>query len=132
MRTKEEILHETFDDFGIRKSWLMESKEAVLAAMERYAKQQTKLLEPIETPQRTDDGEIYVEVDDCQSNVPSIKRCFEYKTISAHNNDLYDYGKWAYKHLIELGKQGYEIVKVQEQHECASWVLLKRERNTKL
>ena len=53
-------------------------------------------------------------------------RTFDYKTIEAHNADLYGYDKWAYNKLIELGKEGYEIVKIQPIHESGSWVLLKK------
>lgn len=62
-----------------------------------------------------------------QLNEHAVRRSFDYRIISAHNNDLYECGKWAYNHLMELGKQGYEIVKVQEMHDCGSWVLLKKE-----
>lgn len=70
---------------------------------------------------------VVIDYESKQLNKSVIKRSFDYKIISAHNADLYEYGKWAYNHLIELGKQGYEIVKVQEIHDCGSWVLLKKE-----
>lgn len=57
-----------------------------------------------------------------------VSGSFSYKTISAHNNDLYEPNGWAYKHLIELGKEGWEVVKIQSVHECGSWVFLKNYR----
>jgi len=56
-----------------------------------------------------------------------LNRSFEYKTVSAHNNDLYGCGNWAYNHLKELGEQGWEVVSIQPAHSCASYAFLKRE-----
>ena len=74
-------------------------------------------------------GGIYDGVKRCDkcAKIAVVRRSFNYITISAHNDDLYEYGKWAYNQLIELGKQGFEIIKVQEMHDCGSCVLLKKE-----
>ena len=52
---------------------------------------------------------------------------YDYQVVSANNHDLYEYGKHGYNRLIELGKQGYKIMKVQEIHECGTWILLMKE-----
>ena len=57
----------------------------------------------------------------------AVVNCFEYKTISAHNDDLYEVNGWAFNHLNDLGKQGWEVVKIQPLHKCGSWVFLKKQ-----
>jgi len=70
MKTREEILDNKFEERGIRKGWIDESKQAVLDAMEEYADEKLRLYhvrlslqhkyenEPTEHPQYEDDGKI--------------------------------------------------------------------------
>ena len=43
MKTKEEILDNKFEERGIRKGWIDESKQAVLDAMDEYADEKLRL-----------------------------------------------------------------------------------------
>jgi len=43
MKTKEEILDNKFKERGIRKGWIVESRQAVLDAMEEYADEKLRL-----------------------------------------------------------------------------------------
>lgn len=128
MNIKEQILENKFKEYGIKKGWLNESKQAVLDAMEEYFEMKmtdldkfvsTKLMykdKPTENPQYKDDGKVEGDIDnskliwhDAREELPELNEhceseevlCLTRKFGFAQNlkeTDTYEVLWWDGKH----------------------------------